>query len=57
MSDKIFSKENSRGLWDQINNIDYTSTGDDIHNVLYNICCHIQRLESKIDKLTNTVEG
>ena len=44
---RIFSGEDSRELWDEINAIDNLSTGDDIHDVLYSICVALQKLESK----------
>ena len=44
----IFSGENSRELWASINSLDARSTGDDMRDVLYSLCCALQRLESKL---------
>jgi hypothetical protein len=53
MSDKIFSGENSRALWEEINSLDSMSTGDDIRDVLYSFGCALQKLEAKLE-LINT---
>lgn len=47
---KIFSGDYSREMWDAINALDATSTGDDTSEVLYLIGCRLQELESKVDK-------
>ena len=47
-NNKIFSGETSRELWDEINSLDATSTGDDIRDVLYSFGCALQKLEAKI---------
>jgi len=49
MNKQIFSGENSRSLWDEINSINNLSVGDDIHCVLYSLGCALQKLESKVD--------
>lgn len=48
--DKIFSGDSSTPLWKEINNI---KTIKDAKYALYHVCCKLQELESKIDKLIN----
>jgi len=57
--DKIFSGDYSHRMWDEINALDATSTGDEIRAVLYGIGCRLQEFESKVDKqdLSNLLNG
>lgn len=43
---KIFSGEDSRGMWRQINK---AKTRKQLRRALYFVCCRIQELESKVD--------
>ena len=45
---KIFSGNESNKMWREIGKIDNLSTMDDVHNVLYSICCKIQELEDRM---------
>jgi hypothetical protein len=47
--DKIFSGDNSREFWREINSLDATSTGDDIRDVLFLFGCKLQEYELKVD--------
>ena len=51
MNECIFSGEKSRKLWDNINNLGPLHTCEDVGDVLYDICCHLQELETKYDDL------
>lgn len=51
--EKIFSGEKSEQLWNEINNLDALSTGDDIRDVIYSLVCKLQELETEIEKLQN----
>ena len=42
---KLFSGDASRGMWEQINELQYKKLKD----VLYTICCKMQELEAKVD--------
>ena len=46
---KIFSGDESREFWDEINSIDNMSTPEDIRWVLYSIGVKLQEFEAKID--------
>lgn len=48
MSDEIFSGDHSVRMWKAINTIE---TVEDAKDALYFVCCRIQELESKIDKI------
>jgi len=54
--DKIFSGDDSRNLWIQINSLDALSTGDDIRDVIYSLTCEIQKLETKVIELERRLE-
>lgn len=45
----IFGGEASRELWNEINALDATSTGDDIRDCIYSVCCKMQELEHKFE--------
>ena len=45
---KIFSGDNSRNVWKQINEAE---TVEDLKFALYAVTCKLQELESEIDKL------
>ncbi len=47
LSSAIFSGENSKKLWEEINSLNAMSTGDDVRDVLYSFGCAMQRLEAK----------
>lgn len=44
--ERIFSGDASVDMWAEINALDALSTGDDIRNALYTICCRLQQLEA-----------
>lgn len=44
---KIFSGENSRSLWDEIN---AAKTVMKLNLALYTVCCRLQVLEEKVDR-------
>ncbi len=44
----IFSGEYSRDMWDSISSLDGISTGEEVAEVLYLICCRLQELEARI---------
>lgn len=50
MSDKIFSGNYSRDMWEEINNIPSNASPDEIRLVIYFVCCRIQELEDKFDR-------
>jgi len=50
MDKRIFSGDNSRDFWKEINAIDAMSTGDDIHGALYSLGCLLQKMEDRIVK-------
>ena len=45
----IFSGDNSRRMWDEINGIKKIS---DCKDALYTVCCKLQEFETKISKLS-----
>lgn len=45
----IFSGDDSRELWDEIDSINAMSTGDDIRDVLYSFGCAMQKLEERLN--------
>lgn len=51
LESRIFSGDNSRELWNEINSLDAMSTGDDIRDVLYSFGCAMQKLEAKLIKM------
>lgn len=44
--ERIFSGDASVDMWAEINALDALSTGDDIRNAIYTICCRLQQLEA-----------
>jgi len=47
---KLFSGENSREMWDEINS---SKTVDDLKWALYGVCCKLQNFETKVNKISN----
>jgi len=45
---EIFSGENSREMWDAINN---AKTIRDLKDALYSICCKLQEFETRVKEL------
>ena len=54
--ERIFYGDYSRDMWAAINALDALSTGEQVHDVLYLICCRLQELESRIDKMRSSAE-
>jgi hypothetical protein len=48
MSESIFYGEQSKEMWDEINN---AKTIRDLREALYTICCKLQKLETKIERI------
>ena len=46
--DKIFSGEYRQDMWDEIRGI---RSKQDLRRAFYKVCCRIQELERKIDKI------
>lgn len=49
--ERIFSGEYSRDMWGKINAIDELSNGRQVGDALYLICCRLQELEYRIEKM------
>ena len=49
--DCIFSGDYSVGMWAAINALDAISTGDQVGDVLYLVCCRLQEFETRINKM------
>lgn len=47
---RIFSGPASEALWDDINRLDALSTGDEVRDVIYHLCCKIQELEYRLSR-------
>ena len=47
-SERIFSGDASGDMWEEINALDELSTGDQVRDVLYTICCRLQQLEAVV---------
>ena len=47
-SERIFSGDASGDMWAEINALDELSTGDQVRDVLYTICCRLQQLEAVV---------
>ena len=43
---RVFGGKSSSELWAEINAIDNSSSGDDVHNVLYSLVCKLQEHEA-----------
>jgi hypothetical protein len=50
-TDRIFSGDNSKELWDEINALTAQATGDDVQHVIYYLCCKLQALEAKLESV------
>ena len=47
-SERIFSGDASIDMWAEINALDALSTGDQVRDVLYTLCCRLQQLEAVV---------
>lgn len=47
-ADRIFGGKYSEDMWDAINN---AKTKDDLRAALYFVCCRLQELEARIERM------